>query len=111
MAGTRKPAFKIFPALIFFPMWRLVKIQRQNLSAIADRAASGSLHRNAARALRSHPIRRRPKRIASTHPVEDLAKWMRTFIKDVPIQFVPAEEPFWTQAVPPQHRILFEAAL
>jgi putative NIF3 family GTP cyclohydrolase 1 type 2 len=28
--------------------------------------------------------------------MEDLAKWMRTFIKDIPIQFVPAEEPFWT---------------
>jgi putative NIF3 family GTP cyclohydrolase 1 type 2 len=28
--------------------------------------------------------------------MEDLAKWMQTFIKGVPIQFVPAEEPFWT---------------
>ncbi len=28
--------------------------------------------------------------------MEDLAKWMRTFIQEVPIQFVPAEEPFWT---------------
>jgi hypothetical protein len=27
--------------------------------------------------------------------MEDLANWMRTFIHDVPIQFVPAEEPFW----------------
>jgi putative NIF3 family GTP cyclohydrolase 1 type 2 len=27
--------------------------------------------------------------------MEDYANWMRTFIKDVPIQFVPAEEPFW----------------
>jgi putative NIF3 family GTP cyclohydrolase 1 type 2 len=28
--------------------------------------------------------------------MEDFAKWMGTFVKDVPIQFVPAEEPFWT---------------
>jgi putative NIF3 family GTP cyclohydrolase 1 type 2 len=28
--------------------------------------------------------------------MEDLAKWMQTFIKGIPIQYVPAEEPFWT---------------
>jgi len=28
--------------------------------------------------------------------MEDLATWMRTFIKDVRIEFIPAEEPFWT---------------
>jgi hypothetical protein len=28
--------------------------------------------------------------------MEDFAKWMQTFIKDIPIKFVPAEEPFWT---------------
>ena len=28
--------------------------------------------------------------------MEDLGKWMQTFIKDIPIQYVPAEEPFWT---------------
>ena len=28
--------------------------------------------------------------------MEDLAKWLGTFIKGVPIQFVPADEPFWT---------------
>lgn len=28
--------------------------------------------------------------------MEDLAKWLRTFIKGVPIQLVPAGEPFWT---------------
>jgi putative NIF3 family GTP cyclohydrolase 1 type 2 len=28
--------------------------------------------------------------------MEDFAKWMATFIKNVPIKFVPAEEPFWT---------------
>ena len=27
--------------------------------------------------------------------MEDFANWMRGFIRDVPIQFVPAEEPFW----------------
>jgi len=27
--------------------------------------------------------------------MEDLANWMRTFIHEVPIQFVPAEEPYW----------------
>jgi len=26
---------------------------------------------------------------------EDQAKWLQTFIKGIPIQFVPAEEPFW----------------
>jgi putative NIF3 family GTP cyclohydrolase 1 type 2 len=26
----------------------------------------------------------------------DLARWLGTFIKDVPIRFIPAEEPFWT---------------
>jgi putative NIF3 family GTP cyclohydrolase 1 type 2 len=28
--------------------------------------------------------------------MEDFGKWMGTFIKGVPIQFVPADEPFWT---------------
>jgi putative NIF3 family GTP cyclohydrolase 1 type 2 len=27
--------------------------------------------------------------------MEDYANWMRTFIHDIPIQFVPAEEPYW----------------
>lgn len=27
--------------------------------------------------------------------MEDFGNWMRTFIHDIPIQFVPAEEPFW----------------
>ncbi len=35
--------------------------------------------------------------VVSEQPgMEDLAKWMRTFVKNVPIQFMPAEEPFWT---------------
>ena len=28
--------------------------------------------------------------------MEDLAKWLQTFIKGIPIQLVPAGEPFWT---------------
>ena len=27
--------------------------------------------------------------------MEDFGNWLRTFVKDVPIRFVPAEEPFW----------------
>lgn len=35
--------------------------------------------------------------VVSEQPgMEDLAKWMRGFIPEIPIQFVPAEEPFWT---------------
>jgi hypothetical protein len=28
--------------------------------------------------------------------MEDMVRWLSTFIKGVPIRFVPAEEPFWT---------------
>ena len=28
--------------------------------------------------------------------MEDLGQWMKGFIKDVPIRYVPADEPFWT---------------
>jgi putative NIF3 family GTP cyclohydrolase 1 type 2 len=35
--------------------------------------------------------------VVSEQPgMEDLAKWLRTFVTGVPVQFVPAEEPFWT---------------
>jgi putative NIF3 family GTP cyclohydrolase 1 type 2 len=27
--------------------------------------------------------------------MEDFGKWLRTFVPDIPIQFVPAEEPYW----------------
>jgi putative NIF3 family GTP cyclohydrolase 1 type 2 len=27
--------------------------------------------------------------------MEDFGNWMRTFVHDLPIQFVPAEEPYW----------------
>jgi hypothetical protein len=34
--------------------------------------------------------------VVSEQPgMEDLARWMRGFVHDVPIEFVPAEEPFW----------------
>ncbi len=34
--------------------------------------------------------------VVSEEPgMEDFANWMRTFIHDVPIQFVPAGEPYW----------------
>ena len=28
--------------------------------------------------------------------MEDFGTWLKTFIKDVPIRFIPAGEPFWT---------------
>jgi len=35
--------------------------------------------------------------VVSEQPgMEDLGNWMKTFITEVPIRFVPAEEPFWT---------------
>lgn len=34
--------------------------------------------------------------VVSEEPgMEDYANWMRTFIHDIPIQFVPAQEPYW----------------
>lgn len=34
--------------------------------------------------------------VVSEQPgMEDFANWMRTFVHDVPIKFVPAEEPYW----------------
>jgi hypothetical protein len=30
--------------------------------------------------------------------MEDVAVWMRTFIKDVPIQFIRSGEPYWSPA-------------
>jgi putative NIF3 family GTP cyclohydrolase 1 type 2 len=35
--------------------------------------------------------------VVSEQPgMEDLAKWMQTFIQNIPIRLIPAEEPFWT---------------
>jgi hypothetical protein len=34
--------------------------------------------------------------VVSEQPgMEDFANWLRTFVHDVPIKFVPAEEPYW----------------
>jgi putative NIF3 family GTP cyclohydrolase 1 type 2 len=30
--------------------------------------------------------------------MEECARWLKTFVKDVPIEFVPAKQPFWTLA-------------
>jgi hypothetical protein len=27
--------------------------------------------------------------------MEDFGDWLRTFLHDIPIRFVPAEEPYW----------------
>jgi putative NIF3 family GTP cyclohydrolase 1 type 2 len=34
--------------------------------------------------------------VVSEEPgMEDFANWVRTFVKDIPIQFIPAQEPYW----------------
>lgn len=30
--------------------------------------------------------------------MEECARWLRTFVRDVPIEFVPTKQPFWTPA-------------
>jgi putative NIF3 family GTP cyclohydrolase 1 type 2 len=30
--------------------------------------------------------------------MEECARWLKTFLRDVPIEFVPAKQPFWTLA-------------
>jgi len=30
--------------------------------------------------------------------MEECARWLKTFVKDVPIEFVAAKQPFWTLA-------------
>jgi len=30
--------------------------------------------------------------------MEECVRWMKTFVKDVPIEFVPTKQPFWTPA-------------
>ena len=30
--------------------------------------------------------------------MEDVANWLRTFIKDIPVQFIPSGEPYWSPA-------------
>jgi hypothetical protein len=28
--------------------------------------------------------------------MEECARWLKTFVTEVPIEFIPASEPFWT---------------
>ena len=28
--------------------------------------------------------------------MEECARWLKGFVKDVPVEFVPAKQPFWT---------------
>ncbi len=35
--------------------------------------------------------------------MDECARWLRTFVKDVPIEFVPTKQPFWTLAQPKAH--------
>ena len=35
--------------------------------------------------------------------MDECVRWLRTFVKDVPIEFVPAKQPFWTLAQPKAH--------
>jgi len=28
--------------------------------------------------------------------MEECARWLKTFVKDVPVEFVPTKQPFWT---------------
>jgi hypothetical protein len=30
--------------------------------------------------------------------MEDVANWLRTLIKDVPVRFIPSGEPYWSPA-------------
>jgi len=35
--------------------------------------------------------------IPSEQPgMEECARWLKGFVKDVPVEFVPAKQPFWT---------------
>jgi putative NIF3 family GTP cyclohydrolase 1 type 2 len=57
-----------------------------NVEYVADAASLGI---NKGLVMLGHVVSEQPG-------MEDLAKWLQTFIKGIPIQFVPAEEPFWT---------------
>jgi len=30
--------------------------------------------------------------------MEECARWLKTFVKNVPVEFVPTKQPFWTPA-------------
>jgi hypothetical protein len=34
--------------------------------------------------------------ISEESGMEDCANWLRTFVTEVPIQFIPAREPYWS---------------
>jgi len=57
-----------------------------NVEYVADAASLGI---NKGLIMLGHVVSEQPGQ-------EDYAKWLETFVKGVPIQFVPAEEPFWT---------------
>jgi hypothetical protein len=35
--------------------------------------------------------------------MEECTRWLKTFVKDVPIEFVPTKQPFWTLDHVPAH--------
>jgi putative NIF3 family GTP cyclohydrolase 1 type 2 len=57
-----------------------------NVEYVADAASLGI---NKGLIMLGHVVSEQPG-------MQDYAKWLQTFIKDIPIQFVAAEEPFWT---------------
>ncbi len=57
-----------------------------NVEYVADAAALGM---NKGLIMLGHVVSEQPG-------MEDLGKWLGTFVKGVPIKFVPADEPFWT---------------
>ncbi len=57
-----------------------------NVEYVADAASLGM---NKGLIMLGHVVSEQPG-------MEDFGEWMRTFIKGVPIHFVPADEPFWT---------------
>lgn len=57
-----------------------------NVEYVADAAALGF---NKGLIMLGHVVSEQPG-------MEDYAKWLQTFITGIPIQYVPAEEPFWT---------------
>ena len=57
-----------------------------NVQYVADAAALGM---NKGLIMLGHVISEQPG-------MEDLGQWLGTFVKGIPIQYVPADEPFWT---------------
>ncbi len=57
-----------------------------NVEYVADAASLGM---NKGLIMLGHVVSEQPG-------MEDLGKWLETFVKGIPIQYVPADEPFWT---------------